>query len=55
VVELVDDRADAAGEVLDAVAEPVAAGEVGALGGQAGPVFLSVALACGDRGGAALQ
>jgi hypothetical protein len=55
VVELVDDRADAAGEVLDAVAEPVAAGEVGALGGEAGALVLGLTLACGDRGGAALQ
>jgi hypothetical protein len=55
VVELVDDGADAVGEVPDAAAEPVAAGEVGALGGQAGAFFLGVALACGDGGGAALQ
>ncbi len=54
-VELVDDGADAGGEVLDAVAEPVAAGEVGALGGKAGALVLEFALACGDRGGAALQ
>ena len=54
-VELVDDGADADGEVLDAVAEPVAAGEVGALGGEAGALVIEFALACGDRGGAALQ
>ena len=55
VVEVVEDRADAAGEVLDAVAESVAAGEVGALGCQAGAFFLKFALARGDRGGAAVQ
>ena len=54
-IELVDDGADAGGEVLDAVAEPVAAGEVGALGGEAGALVIEFALACGDRGGAALQ
>ncbi len=54
-VELIDDGADAGGEVLDAVAEPVAAGEAGAFGGKAGALVLGVALPCGDRGGAALQ
>jgi hypothetical protein len=54
-VELVDDGGHAGGEVLDAVAEPVATGEVGSLGGEAGAVLLEFALACGDRGGAALQ
>ena len=51
----VDDGADAVGEVLDALAEPVASGEVGALGLEAAAFLLGVALACGDRGGAALQ
>src|SRR5271155_2759007 len=54
-VELVDDGGHAGGEVLDAAAEPVAAGEVGALGGKASACVLQVALPCGDRGGAALQ
>src|SRR4029077_10214707 len=54
-VELVDDGGHPGGEVLDAVAEPVAAGQVGALGGQAGPLVLQLALAGGDPGGAALQ
>ena len=39
-VELVDDGGDAGGEVLDAVAEPVAAGQVSALGGEAGALVL---------------
>jgi hypothetical protein len=39
-VELVDDGADAGCEVLDAVAEPVAAGEVGPVGGEAGALVL---------------
>jgi hypothetical protein len=54
-VELVDDGGHAGGEVLDAVAEPVAAGEGGALGGKAGAFALQFALPCGDSGGAALQ
>jgi hypothetical protein len=54
-IELVDDGGDTGGKVPDAVAEPVAAGEVGALGGQAGPLVLQFALPCGDRGGAAVQ
>ena len=54
VVEFVDDGADAVGEVLDALAEPVASGEVGALGFEAAAFLLGVALACSDRGGAAL-
>jgi hypothetical protein len=54
-VELVDDGGHAGCEVLDAVAEPVAAGEVGALGGEAGAFVLQFALPRGDRGGAALQ
>jgi hypothetical protein len=37
------------------VAEPVAAGEVGALAGEAGAFMLEFVLAGGDRGGAALQ
>ena len=53
--ELVDDGGHAGGEVLDAVAEPVAAGQVGAFDGQAGPLVLQLALAGGDPGGAALQ
>src|ERR1700730_13139063 len=55
VVEFVDDGADAVGEVLDAVAGLVASGEVGALGFEAAAFLLGVALACGDRSGAALQ
>jgi len=55
VAELVDDRPDLLGEVLDAFAEPVAAGELGPLPGQAGSLVLEFALARGDRGGAALQ
>ena len=54
-VELVDDGGHAGGEALDAVAEPVAAGEVGAFGGEAGALVLEFALPGGDRGGAALQ
>jgi hypothetical protein len=54
-IELVDDGGHAGSEALDAVAEPVAAGQVGAFGGEAGTFLLGVALACGDRGGAALQ
>ena len=54
-VELVDDGADAGGEACYALAEPVSAGEVGALSGEAGAFVLEFALACGDRGGAALQ
>jgi hypothetical protein len=46
---------DAGGEAFDAVAEPVAAGEVGALGGEAGALVLEFALPGGDRSGAALQ
>jgi hypothetical protein len=54
-IELVDDAGHAGGEVLDAVAEPVAAGQVSALGGEAGPPVLQFALPCGDRGCAAVQ
>ena len=54
-VKLIDDGSDAGGEVPDAVAEPVAAGQVGAFGGQAGPFVLEFALPCGDRGGATVQ
>jgi hypothetical protein len=39
-VELVDDGGHAGGEVLDAAAEPVTAGQVGALRGEAGPFVL---------------
>ena len=55
VVELVDDRPDLLGEVLDAFAEPVAAGEFGPLAGQAGSLAGEFALAGGDGGGAAPQ
>ena len=41
--------------MLDAVAEPVAAGQLGALACEAGALVFQFALACGDRGGAALQ
>jgi hypothetical protein len=54
-VELVDDGGYAGGEALDGLAEPVSAGEVGALGGKAGALVLEFALPGGDRGGAALQ
>jgi len=37
------------------VAEPVTAGEVGALSGKAGALVLEFALPGGDRSGAALQ
>jgi hypothetical protein len=39
-VELVDDGGHAGGEVLDAVAEPVAAGQLGALACEAGALVL---------------
>jgi hypothetical protein len=52
---LIDDGGHPGGEALDAAAEPVAAGQVGALGGQAGPLMLQHALAAGDPGDAALQ
>jgi hypothetical protein len=55
VVEVVDDGADAGGEVLDTAAELVAFGEFGALGGEAGPLAGDLALAGGDGGGAALE
>jgi hypothetical protein len=54
-VELVDDAADPFGEVVHAAAQLVAAGQGGALFGEAGPLCLQVAVAGGDLGGAALQ
>jgi hypothetical protein len=39
-VEVVDDGADVGGEAFDALAQPVAAGEIGALGGKAGAFVL---------------
>lgn len=54
-VELVDDFADLPGEVGDAAAEQVPAGERGPLGGEAVTSGLLVAQPGGDFAGAALQ
>jgi hypothetical protein len=55
VVKVVDDGADAGGEVLDAAADLVVFGEVGALGGEAVAFCGEVFLPGGDGGGAALE
>ncbi len=54
-VEGVDDGQDACGEVTDALAELVAAGEFVALGGERLAALLQVAAAVGGVGGAALH
>jgi hypothetical protein len=53
-VEVVDDGADAGGEVLDAAAELVAFGKVGSLGGEVAAFGGEFFLAGVDGGGAAL-
>ncbi len=55
VVEVVDDGADAAGEVLDAAAELVAFGKVGSLGGEIAAFGGEFFLAGGDGGGAGMS
>ncbi len=55
VVEGVDDGVDAGGEVVDAVAELVVAGERGSFVGEAGSLVLQLFSAGGDFGGATLH
>ena len=55
VVEVVDDGADAGGEVLDAAAELVVLGKAGALGRESVAFGGEVFLPGGDGGGAALE
>ena len=54
-VEVVDDAADPFGEVVDAAVDLVAAGQGGALVGEAGSFGLELAVAGGDVGGPPLQ